>query len=194
MTDEQSQQDSTVPDVSSERVDWSWRRNAIQASLGLIVASVGAILGFAIAPAPRILGGIAGFVIAGGVGVFVVGAVYAFVPKQPAFRSLAEISTRYRSARRQFQICFAMIVVLLAIWPALIALGSAAAWIIWAAVIVVLYTNMALVHNQLSSWRCPRCDQEYGYPGLVRDLLSGGRYGCENCGVSMFVRGAKPPT
>ncbi len=177
---------TVVPDTSSERVDSSWRRNVIQLGSGVTVALVGATIGFLVSPAPRALGAIVGFIVGGAAGVFIVGAVLAFIPKNPTVRSIVEIAARYRSARRQFLICLGMIPVLATLFPILRFIDSAAAWIIWGVSIAVLYVNIQLSFHQLTHWQCPQCQHKYGYPGVIRDLRRGGKYRCVNCDYSMF--------
>jgi MFS family permease len=157
MKDDQGLHDVLVPDTSSERIDCSWNRNATQMSVGVFLASAGAIVGFLVAPEPRILGGLIGFVGAGVVSVFVVGAVFAFIPPRPSQRSVGDIVARYRSCRRQFLICTLMIPLFLTLWPVLNVADSVAAWLVWGAAIAVLYVNSVLVHHRLTLWHCPRC-------------------------------------
>ena len=115
-------------------------------------------------------------------GVFVVGAILAFVSRVPKRCTVSEIARRYRFARRHFRSCTMALPALLAFWPLLNALDSVLAWLLWGASMVTLYTDSSLVHHQLTSWKCPHCQGKYGYPGLIRDLWRGGRYGCSHCG------------
>jgi uncharacterized membrane protein len=185
---------SVVPDKSSERVDWSWHRNVIQLIFGLTAASAGATIGFFVSPAPRALGALAGFVVGGVAGVFLVGVVLAFVPKNATVRSVAKIASRYRSARRQLLICLAMIPVLATLFPILNIIDSAAVWMIWVVAIGILYVNVQLVYHQLTHWQCPQCQHTYGYPGVIRDLWRGGKFDCVSCDYSMFQDATGPPS